>query len=121
MKTKQVNNLILKDLLNIEAVYCNQTKSFCKYDQANVTFHQILESIQYNSALAKTGAIRGVYPEKLYHNYVLNPLKSEDDIGCGFYKVFKTQSPRYLFDVIPIAERAYITRNNDKLPHFKVK
>ena len=32
-----------------------------------------------------------------------------------------TQSPRYLFEVIPTAKRAYITRNNDKLPHFKVK
>ena len=40
---------------------------------------------------------------------------------CCFYKVFKTQSPRYLFEVIPTAKRAYITRNNDKLPHFKVK
>ena len=38
---------------------------------------------------------------------------------CCFYKVFKTQSPRYLFEVIPTAKRAYITRNNDKLPHFK--
>ena len=27
----------------------------------------------------------------------------------------------YLFEVIPTAKRAYITRNNDKLPHFKVK
>ena len=40
---------------------------------------------------------------------------------CCFYKMFKTQSPRYLFEVIPTAKRAYITRNNDKLPHFKVK
>ena len=35
--------------------------------------------------------------------------------------MFKTQSPRYLFEVIPTAKRAYIARNNDKLPHFKVK
>ena len=39
---------------------------------------------------------------------------------CCFYKFFKTQSPRYLFD-IPTAKRAYITRNDCKLPHFKVK
>ena len=38
---------------------------------------------------------------------------------CCFYKVFKTQSPRYLFEAIPTAKRACITRNNDKLPHFK--
>ena len=35
--------------------------------------------------------------------------------------MFKTQSLRYLFEVIPTAKRAYITRNNDKLPHVKVK
>ena len=38
---------------------------------------------------------------------------------CCFYKVFKTQSPRYLFEAIPTAKRACITRNNGKLPHFK--
>ena len=27
----------------------------------------------------------------------------------------------YFFEVLPIPKRAYITRNNDKLPHFKVK
>ena len=35
--------------------------------------------------------------------------------------MFKTQSPRHLFEVIPTAKRAYITRNNDMLPHFIVK
>ena len=27
----------------------------------------------------------------------------------------------YLFDVIPTIKRNYITRNDDKPPHFKVK
>ena len=37
------------------------------YDQAyNLSFHQKLESIQYNAALAVTGAIRGSSREKLY-------------------------------------------------------
>ena len=40
---------------------------------------------------------------------------------CCFYKIFKIQSPRYLFEVfIPTPKRAYIIRNNDKLPQFKV-
>ena len=36
-----------------------------------------------------------------------------------FYNVFKTQSRRYLFGVISTGKRAYIARNDDKLPHFK--
>ena len=36
------------------------------YDQAyNTSFHQKLDSIQYNAALAKRGAIRGTFKEKL--------------------------------------------------------
>ena len=38
-----------------------------------------------------------------------------------FLYVFKTQSSRYLLDVIPKTKRAYITRNYGKLLHFKVK
>ena len=38
------------------------------YDEAyNKTFHQKLESIQYNTCLALSGAIRGSSREKLYH------------------------------------------------------
>ena len=94
------------------------------YDEGyNVSFHQKIESIQYNAALAITGAIRGTSKEKLYHELGFESLVSRrwHRKLCCFYKVFKTQSPRYLFEVIPTAKRAYITRNNDKLPHFKVK
>lgn len=38
-----------------------------------------------------------------------------------FYHEVKTQSPRYLFNLIPTAKKAYITRNDNKLPRFKVK
>ena len=94
------------------------------YDQVyNVSFPQKIESIQYNAALAITGAIRGTSREKLYLELGFESLVSRRWYRklCCFYKVFKTQSPRYLFEVIPTAKRAYITRNNDKLPHFKVK
>ena len=37
------------------------------YDQAfNESFHKNLESIQYNAAIAITGAIRGTSSEKLF-------------------------------------------------------
>ena len=51
-------------------------------------------------------------------NKVLNLLKAVDGI-VNFYNVFETQSPRCPFDVIPTAKRAYITRIDDKPPHFK--
>ena len=51
------------------------------YDQAyNVSFHQKLESIQYNSSLAITGTIRGTSAEKIYNELVL-----EDEDGAGHY------------------------------------
>ena len=46
------------------------------YDQAyNVSFHEKLESVQYNSALAITGAIRGTSTEKLYNELGFETLK----------------------------------------------
>ena len=45
------------------------------YDQAyNASFHQKLDSIQYNAALAITGAIRGTSKEKLYDELGLETL-----------------------------------------------
>ena len=44
----------------------------------------------------------------------MNLLKAEGGI-------VNFQSPNYLFDVIPTAKRADITRDDDKLPHFEVK
>ena len=47
------------------------------YDQAyNVSFHQKIESILYNAALAITGAIRGTSREKLYHELGFESLVS---------------------------------------------
>ena len=67
------------------------------YDQAyNVSFHQKIDSIQYNAALVITGAISGTSREKLYHELGFESLASRrwyHKLGF-FYKVFKTQSPR---------------------------
>ena len=67
------------------------------YDQAyNVSFHQKIDSIQYNAALVITGAISGTSREKLYHELGFESLASRrwyHKLGF-FYNVFKTQSPR---------------------------
>ena len=67
------------------------------YDQAyNVSFHQKIDSIQYNAALVITGAISGTSREKLYHELGFESLVSRrwcQKLGF-FYKAFKTKSPR---------------------------
>ena len=70
------------------------------YDLAyNVSFHQKLESIQYNSALAITGAVRGTSTEKLYNVLGLETLEKRRWYRklCCFYKVYKSHSLKYLF------------------------
>ena len=61
------------------------------YDQAyNLSFHQKLESIQYNAALALTGAIRGSSREKLYQELGLESLQLRRWYRklCCFYKIY---------------------------------
>ena len=95
------------------------------YDQHyNNSFHQKLESIQYNAALAITGAIRGSSREKLYQELGLESLKQRRWFRklCYFFKITKNQSPKYLFDKIPTTRTAYRTRNNiGNIPRFNVK
>ena len=48
------------------------------YDQAyTASFHQKIESVQYKSALAITGAIRGTSKEKLCHELDLESLEKK--------------------------------------------
>ena len=92
------------------------------YDQAyNCSFHQKLESVQYNAALAITGAIRGSSREKLYQELGLESLKQRRWYRklCCFYKILKTQSPHYLFSFIPNLSRSYSTRNANNIPQFR--
>ena len=94
------------------------------YDQAyTALFHQKIESVQYNSALAITGAIRGTSKEKLYHELGLESLEKRRWYRklCCFYKIFRSQSPQYLFNIIPTSVRPCNTRNANNIPQFKVK
>ena len=92
------------------------------YDQArNESFHLKLESIQYNACLAITGAIRGSSREKLYQELGFESLQQRRWYKklCCFYKIFKNESPRYLFNIIPTRNLFYITRNHTNIPLFK--
>ena len=94
------------------------------YDQAyKESFHQKLESIQYNAALAITGAIRGTSREKLYQELGLESLQKRRWYRklCYFFKILKGQSPDYLSKILPSIRRAYNTRNVDYIPCFNTK
>ena len=89
------------------------------YDQAcNSSFHEKLESIQYNACLAITGAIRGTSSEKLYQELGLESLKSRRWFRklCHFYKILNEKSPSYLFDLIPNLNRVRETRHSNNIP-----
>ena len=92
------------------------------YNQAhNASFHQKLESLQYNACLAITEAIHVSSREKLYQELGFESLQQRRRYRklCSFYKIFKNESPRYLFNIIPIRNSSYITRNHAKIPLFK--
>ena len=94
------------------------------YDQVfNTSFHEKLESIQYNACLALTGAIRGTSKEKIYQELDLESLQIRRWYRklCLFYKIYKIQSPSYLYNIIPTTNMHYTFRNSDKIPFFKTK
>ena len=94
------------------------------YDRAfNESFQNKLESVQYNAALAITGAIRGSSREKLYQELGLESLKSRRWYRklCLFFKLKKNKHPSYLFDMIPKVLSTRTTRNYNNIPLFNVK
>ena len=94
------------------------------YDQSfNMSFQQKMESIQYNAALAITGAIRGSSREKLYQELRLETLQQRRWYRklCCFYKILKSQSPKYLYSIIPTLNMTYRTRQCNKISTINVK
>ena len=74
------------------------------YDRAyNTSFHQNIESIQYNSAVAITGAVRGTSREKLYQELGFESLQQRRWYRklCCLFKTIKNQSSNYLFQYSP--------------------
>ena len=58
-------------------IYKAFVRSYLDYDDVffNASFHEKLESIQYNACLALTGAIRGTSKEKIYQELGLESLQ----------------------------------------------
>ena len=82
-----------------------------------------MESIQYNSALDITGAIRGTSTEKPYNELGLKTPEKRRWYRnlCCFYKVCKSHSPKCLFNIISVTLSRYNIRNTNNISQFKVK
>ena len=94
------------------------------YDRAyNTSFHQNIESIQYNAALAITGAVRGTSREKLYQELGFESLQQRRWYRklCCLFKIINNQSPRYLFQLVPSPNTRYFSRNSENIPHLQTK
>ena len=93
------------------------------YDKAfNNSFHAKMESIQYNSCLANTGAIRGTSREKIYQELGLESIQLRRWYKklCFFYELFKNEHPKY-FHLLPVRCTSYATRTESNIPLIKTK
>ena len=94
------------------------------YDQAfNNSFLAKIESIQYNAYLAITGATRGTSREKIYQELDLESLQLRRWYRklYLFYKLFKNEHPKYLFNLIPVRCTSYAARTVGNIPLIKTK
>ena len=94
------------------------------YDQTfNMSFQEKMGTIQYNAALAITGAIRGSPREKLYPELGLETLQQQRWYRklCCFYKILKSQSAKYLYLIIFIHNMSCRTKQCNKIPTINVK
>ena len=94
------------------------------YEQAfNSSFHEKLESIQYNASLVIIGAIRGTSREKLYNKLgfeLLHATRSYRKL-CYFYTFYVFKQPEYLFNLIPLRTPNYRTKKADDVPYFNIR
>ena len=93
-------------------------KSFIRFhlDYGDIVYGQLndsylsekIESLQYNAALAITGAIKGSSKEKLYQELGFESLKDRRWMRklCYLSKVISSKRPSYLFDMLPSLQRS---------------
>ena len=93
------------------------------YDSSsNATFSQMIESVQYNAALAITCAIHGSSRDKLYQELGFESL--HDRKLCFYYKIRHSMCPIYLTELLPIMKtRCYSLRLNSAptVPNFRTE
>ena len=91
------------------------------YDQPhNSSFCEKLESMQYKTALAITGAIQGTSCKQILQG--LESLKSRRWVRClsWMFKIMKNEAPNYLIWLISKFEQTFNTRNKH-LPTYNCR
>ena len=90
------------------------------YDQANKdSFTDKIEQLQYKSCPAITGAIQATSRECSYNEFGLKGLRRRWSRKlCTVYKLFSSQCPKYLFDILPSSESFFDTRKKQR--HFLI-
>ena len=91
------------------------------YDQPNnQAFSNKLEAVQYNAALAITGAIWGTSKTKIYQELGLESLKSCRWFRrlCYFYKIKNYGLPEYLFQLISVDTHSCNTRISENIATY---
>ena len=97
------------------------------YDNSsNATFSQMIESVQYNAALAITGAIHGSSRDKLYQELGFESLHDRRWFRklCFYYKIRHNMCPLYLTDLLLIMKTScYSLRLNraPTVPNFRTE
>ena len=80
-------------------------------------------SVQCNTYLAITGAIRGTSKEKLYSKLGLKSLQVCHWFRklCYFYKFYKNGFPQYVLNIVSLRHSSYIIRNAENHTTFENK
>ena len=122
---KNLSNTLLRDaLLTIYKSFVRPHLDYGDiiYDQPqNESFCNKLESIQYNAALAITGATQGTSKTKLYKELGLEFLKIRRWFRglCTFYKIRTYNIPLYIADLLPKVTHSYNTCNSEDITTFQ--
>ena len=94
------------------------------YDQPNNdSFKNKLEKIQYNTALAITGAIWGTSRDLISKELGLESLQSRRSLYClcTFHKIKASGLPSYLFKLIPDTSHHYLTRSVENISTYQCR
>ena len=86
----------------------------------NESMNSKLENVQYITALAITGAIKGTSRSILYKELGLESLKSRRTFRrlCSFHKILSAGLPTYLFNLIPKSTHGCQNRTSGKYSHI---
>ena len=115
-------------LLTIYKSFVRPHLDYCDiaYDRPNnESFISKLEQVQYNAALAITGAIKCTSHSKLYNELGLESLESRRRLRrlCFLHKIISISNglPAYLYKLIPKKSHQYITRNVSDIATYQCR